>query len=131
MADATVWLADDAVFGYAVGLQSWKKFLHPPILRLWRTERDGNDVRIVPESDPAERFAFIGLRSCDLHAIAIQDRVFVRGAHVDPHYRARRRDAFIVALNCGTAGGTCFCVSMKAGPKATGGFDLALTELLS
>jgi formate hydrogenlyase subunit 6/NADH:ubiquinone oxidoreductase subunit I len=28
------------------------------------------------------------------------------------------------------AGGTCFCVSMQAGPKAESGFDLALTELL-
>src|SRR6516165_7705427 len=27
------------------------------------------------------------------------------------------------------AGGTCFCVSMDAGPKADAGFDLALTEL--
>lgn len=122
---------DDALFGYAVGPHSWKKFLHPPVLRLWRAERGGNDVRVMPESDPAERFAFIGVRSCDLHAIAIQDRVFLGGPHVDPHYRARRRDAFIVALNCGTAGGTCFCVSMKTGPKATAGFDLALTELVT
>jgi sulfhydrogenase subunit beta (sulfur reductase) len=33
-------------------------------------------------------------------------------------------------VNCGEAGGTCFCVSMKTGPKADAGFDLALTELL-
>ena len=25
--------ADDALFGYAVGPHSWKKFLHPPVLR--------------------------------------------------------------------------------------------------
>ncbi|MBI3994646.1 MAG: 4Fe-4S dicluster domain-containing protein, partial [Nitrospirae bacterium] len=30
----------------------------------------------------------------------------------------------------GQAGGTCFCVSMKTGPRATAGFDLALTEVL-
>lgn len=29
---------------------------------------------------------------------------------------ARRRDALIVDVNCGTAGGTCFCVSMGTGP---------------
>jgi sulfhydrogenase subunit beta (sulfur reductase) len=33
-------------------------------------------------------------------------------------------------VNCGEAGGTCFCVSMDTGPKARAGFDLALTELL-
>src|SRR5208283_1340658 len=34
------------------------------------------------------------------------------------------------AVNCGQAGGTCFCVSMQTGPKADSGFDLALTELI-
>ncbi len=27
---------DDALFGYAVGPHSWKRFLHPPVQRLWR-----------------------------------------------------------------------------------------------
>src|SRR5208337_1083322 len=27
--------ADEALFGYAVGPQSWKRFLHPPVQRLW------------------------------------------------------------------------------------------------
>jgi len=35
-----------------------------------------------------------------------------------------------VAVNCGEAGGTCFCVSTGSGPRARSGFDLALTELL-
>jgi len=52
------------------------------------------------------------------------------GGLTDAAYADRRRDNFIVALNCGVAGGTCFCVSMGAGPKAQRGFDLALTELL-
>ena len=69
------------------------------------------------------------MRSCELHAIAIQDRVLLGGAYVDPHYQARREGAFIVAVNCGEAGGTCFCVSMDTGPKARAGFDLALTEI--
>jgi sulfhydrogenase subunit beta (sulfur reductase) len=121
---------DDALFGHAVGPHSWKRFLHPPSLRLWRAERDGDEVRMVAEEEPPPRLALIGVRSCELHAIAIQDRVLQDGPHVDPHYRARRERAFLVAVNCGTAGGTCFCVSMGTGPKATFGFDLSLTELL-
>lgn len=121
---------DDALFGYAVGPHSWKKFLHPPTLRLWRSERDADGVRVVAEQHPRERFAFVGVRACELHAIAIQDEVFLGGAHVDPHYQARRADAFVIAVNCGEAGGTCFCASMNAGPKAEAGFDLALTEIL-
>ncbi len=121
---------DDALFGYAVGPQSWKRNLFPPSSLLWRGRRDGAGTTVSPATEPTERFAFIGVRSCELHAIAIQDRVFMGGDHVDPVYAARRDGVFIVAVNCGQAGGTCFCVSMETGPKATFGFDLALTELL-
>jgi formate hydrogenlyase subunit 6/NADH:ubiquinone oxidoreductase subunit I len=122
--------SDDALFGYAVGPHSWKRFLHPPMLRLWRAKHDARGTEVIPEPPPQEKFAFIGVRACELHAIAIQDRVFLGGQYVDSNYRARREDAFLVAVNCSQAGGTCFCVSMKTGPKATQGFDLALTELL-
>ena len=57
--------------------------------------------------------------------------MFLGGRHPDPGYAARREGAFIVAVNCGQAGRTCFCVSMDAGPRATSGFDLALTELVA
>jgi ferredoxin len=121
---------DDALFGYAVGPHSWKKFLHPPLQRLWQAARTEEGVEIVPEPHPAERLAFVGVRACELHAIAIQDRVLLGGARADPYYRARREAAFIVSVNCGTAGGTCFCASMQTGPKAASGYDLALTELV-
>jgi sulfhydrogenase subunit beta (sulfur reductase) len=121
---------DGAVFAHNAGPNSWKSFLFPPTLRLWKGRRapDGG-VEFEPPPPPP-RYAFIGVRSCDLHAIAIQDRVFIGDRYVDRDYEARRRDAFIVAVNCAKAGGTCFCVSMGTGPRAESGFDLALTELL-
>jgi sulfhydrogenase subunit beta (sulfur reductase) len=122
---------DGAFFGYAVGPQSWKRFLHKPVLRLWRAERKGSEVEVQAEPVEQQNYAFIGVRACELNAIAIQDRVLMGGDYVDPHYKAQRDGAFIVAVNCGKAGGTCFCVSMNAGPKVTREFDLALTELIS
>lgn len=122
---------DGALFGYTAGPQSWKPFLHVPMLRLWRAERRDQALEILSETDCSPPLALIGVRACELQAIAIQDRVLLAGPHVDSHYRARRDGIFIVAVNCGQAGGTCFCVSMDAGPKAGGGFDLALTEILS
>lgn len=122
--------SDQALFGYAVGPQSWKRFLHPPTVRLWQAKREANGFTITEESQATPRYAFIGVRSCELHAIAIQDNVLVNGQFIDPIYHARRDDNFIVAINCGQAGGTCFCVSMNTGPKATLGFDLALTEVI-
>ena len=121
---------DDALFGYVVGPRSWKHFLHPPKLTLFRARRNGGDMEITEEPDDPPRYAFLGVRSCDLHAIATQDRVLMGGEHPDPHYVARREGAFIIAIQCGEAGGTCFCVSMGTGPKVDAGYDLALTEVL-
>ncbi len=122
---------DDARFGFAVGPHSWKRYLHPPVISLWKARRSADgSLDVTEEPDEPPRYAFVGVRSCDLHAIATQDRVMIEGDHPDPHYRARREQAFTLAINCGTAGGTCFCVSMETGPKATFGFDLALTEII-
>jgi formate hydrogenlyase subunit 6/NADH:ubiquinone oxidoreductase subunit I len=121
---------DEALFGYTVGPHSCKKFLFPPVTRLWQARRNGNGFQTLEEGQESPKYAFIGARSCDLHAIAVQDKVFLQGNYVDPVYRARRKGVFVVAVNCGQAGGTCFCVSMNTGPKATFGFDLALTEVL-
>jgi sulfhydrogenase subunit beta (sulfur reductase) len=121
---------DQAMFGYAVGPQSWKKYLHPPVVRLWQATREANTFQIKEEPHDGRKMAFIGARSCELHAIAIQDRVFLNGTYTDPRFKSRRERVFTVAINCAQAGGTCFCVSMNTGPKASAGFDFALTEVL-
>ena len=106
---------DDALFGYNVGPHSWKRFQLPPERKIF-TARAGD---VVDQPDDATRYAFVGARSCDLHAMGILDRVL-----------ARREDAFVVAVQCGQAAATCFCSSMGTGPKADTGFDIALTEVL-
>jgi ferredoxin len=122
---------DEARFGYAVGPHSWKRFLFPPRIRLWQARRSDSGELVVEEDAPDARpLALVGVRSCDLHAIAIQDRVFVGGQVVERDYAARREGAFVVAANCFEPGGTCFCVSMGTGPRAESGYDLALTEIL-
>ena len=97
---------DDALFGYAVGPHSWKMFLNPSARRLWRSTREGKGFRIDAEKDEQPPMAFIGVRACELSAMAIQDKVFLGGQWIDPLYRRRREGAFIVAVNCGTASGT-------------------------
>lgn len=119
-----------ARFGYTVGPHSWKQFLFPPERRLWRAERAGSGFQVLAEDGEAPRYAFVGVRACELAAIAIQDRVFLGGRYVDPDYRARRERVFLVAVNCGQAGATCFCASVGTGPRVTAGYDLLLSELL-
>ena len=117
---------DVALFGHNHGHDSLKSFLFPPRVRVWQGQAPGD----LEATEETPRYAFLGVRSCDLHAVAIQDRVFIGDHYVESDYERRRRDAFFVAVNCGQAGGTCFCTSMGTGPRAEGGFDLALTELL-
>ncbi|MCC5793243.1 MAG: 4Fe-4S dicluster domain-containing protein [Chromatiales bacterium] len=136
---------DAAAFGYNLGPHSWKRFLYPPRTQLWQTTPTGEATlqpvgaaaRAVQELDfiggsttPDRPFAFLGVRACELSAVAIQDRVLMGGAFPDPHYQSRRESALFIAVNCSQAAATCFCVSMGTGPEVTGGFDIVLTELL-
>ena len=126
---------DDALFGYVAGPHSFKPWFFPPRETLFRAERRESGFESICGGDDAvaaapSKLALVGARSCDLHALAIQDRVFAGGPYADAGWVRRRADVFVVAINCGEAGGTCFCVSMETGPRATAGYDLALTELL-
>jgi ferredoxin len=121
---------DSQYFGYGLGPHSWKCYLYPPRLKLFSLHRsDGQWVMQTPGA-VVPRYALIGVRPCDLSAIAIQDRVFLGGEFRDPHYALRREHIFVLAVNCSQASSTCFCTSLKTGPRAAPGtYDLVLTEL--
>ncbi|MCB0158299.1 MAG: 4Fe-4S dicluster domain-containing protein [Caldilineaceae bacterium] len=120
---------EPTLFDYVVGPNSWKRFLYAPQTVLWRARRtDDGFVTETPPEEPA-KYAFIGVRACELRAIQILDKVLLRGAYVDPAYAATRKHLFVVAVNCTRPAATCFCASMGTGPSATEGYDLALTEL--
>jgi len=124
--------ADDAIFGWTVGPQSLKKLLFPPVHSILDISKDGKGFRFARDrsDDSRVKYAFLGVRPCDLQAITILDKVFLGGPFVDNVYGTKRKDSFIIAVNCGQAGGNCFCSSMGTGPKAKNGFDIALTEIL-
>jgi ferredoxin len=121
---------DRALFGYTVGPQNWKKFLQPNEVRLFEVQRDG-DFQILSNISDPPRYAFLGVRACELAAIRVQDRVFLQDRFIDPHYDRLRRPIFVVAVNCTEPAPTCFCVSMQTGPHARESFDLALTEIIA
>jgi sulfhydrogenase subunit beta (sulfur reductase) len=116
-------------FDHVVGPHSLKNFLFPAretIASFARTDGTWTQAAARPPEPPV---AVIGVRGCDLAALAVQDRVFLGGEHVDPGYQSRRERLFVVAVNCRRAAATCFCHSMGCGPAAGPGFDLALTEI--
>jgi len=117
------------VFSALVGPQAWKKYLFPPEVTLLTVERDGDRWKFLPCDETTPRYAFLGMRACDVAALAVQDGVFMAGPGVDPLYVARRAAAFVIAVQCGRAVATCFCQSLGTGPRCAAGFDWALTEL--
>lgn len=121
--------SDRSRFGYAVGPTSWKRFLFPPNRLLWRATQHERGFSVETPPVDSQRRAFVGVRGCDLAAIRIQDRVFCGGANPDPDYVSRRKQTFIVAVECGSPVQTCFCTSMGTGPAIGDGFDIRLTEI--
>ncbi|MDJ0864624.1 MAG: 4Fe-4S dicluster domain-containing protein [Myxococcota bacterium] len=99
-----------------------------PLLQI-QTEGLGRDFRAEPVESGAAPLALLGVRPCDVSALAIQDRVFLGDRFPDPAYAARRRELFLIEVACTRPGGTCFCTSFGTGPGPSGPFDLCLTEL--
>ena len=118
----------DRYFDFIPANQSWKQFLFPPRQTLFTALYDGQ-WQIKENIEPSPRYALIGVRSCELAAIHIQDKIFLREDFQDPIYRNRRESLFILAVNCLDPDSTCFCVSMGTGPRHTAGYDLCITEL--
>jgi formate hydrogenlyase subunit 6/NADH:ubiquinone oxidoreductase subunit I len=119
----------DTYFHYVVGPQSWKKFLYPSIQKLFTAKINDKKLEITKEEEPNTKYAFIGVRSCEINSIEIQDRVFFGGEYQNSRYKALRKNAFIVAVNCSKAESNCFCTSMGTGPEVLSGYDLLLTEI--
>jgi ferredoxin len=117
-------------FAWANGPQALKPLLFAPRETLWRAERDGDGkmqfVATLPKTQPT---AVIGVRSCDLAALALQDQHFLSNEYRDPYYQARRQNLFTVAVNCSHPAATCFCASTGDGPVAESGYDLVMSEL--
>jgi len=120
---------DDSLFGYVVGPHSWKRFLFPPHATVSEATKSERGWEFSTVENHAPKYAFLGVRACELAAMRVQDRVFLSGPAIDPIYEQRRTESLVIAVNCTQAASTCFCTSMNTGPQCSSGFDIALTEL--
>jgi len=137
---------DRMLFANSVGPMPWKRFLRPPrekILDADRTLGGGFTVAMADAGDEPP-LAFLGVRPCDLRALAILDTVF-ETAGSGSGYAVRRSRAFIVAVECTDPADTCFCAGVQTEPgracgpgvdpprtnvPGTSEYDLALTEVV-
>ena len=120
--------SDGRLFGYTVGPTPWKRFTFPPNLSLTTAHLSGGFGFDQPKN-PVPQLAFLGVRACEIAALGMQDRVFLGSPFTDEDFRARRKAALIVAVQCTTSSSTCFCSSMGTGPEVRSGYDILLTEI--
>ena len=116
-------------FDIIPGAHSWKQFLFPSLMELFTLHKKSKGWETITAQMDAPKYAFIGVRACELNAIHIQDNIFMRSDFTDPIYRKRRTRVFIISVNCTRPTGTCFCTSTGTGPRIKEDYDLNLTEL--
>src|SRR6516165_7714620 len=68
---------DGALFGYVVGPHSWKRYLFPPLTTVATADRTATGWQMECPNEAQPRYAFLGVRACELAAIAVQDRVLL------------------------------------------------------
>jgi len=122
---------DEKLFGYVVGPHSWKQYLNPPETVLWAGSVSPDGFMTDPMAE-SPKYAFFGVRPCELAAMGVLDRVYAssNGVPSIAGYTDTREEAFTVAVNCVEPGGNCFCSSTDTGPTAKSGFDIAITEIV-
>jgi len=73
--------------------------------------------------------AVLGVRSCDIAALKLQEAHFLDGVTRDSSFAAQRDSLLIIAVNCSHPAATCFCASTGDGPSCSSGYDLLFDEL--
>jgi sulfhydrogenase subunit beta (sulfur reductase) len=113
---------------YSTMLSPGKLFIYTPKEELLRFSLDGK-LAVGEMPLPVKRQIIVGVHPCDTNAIRYLDRTFL-GGYRDPFYETRRKNTFIISLNCTKASRNCFCSSVGAGPflKAEEGYDILLTD---
>jgi ferredoxin len=115
------------LFDWNHGPQALKPLCFSPQEALWEESREPFAYRqVLPQVQPT---AVIGIRACDLAALAIQDKHFLMEVRPDPHYRQRRESLLLIGVDCAHSAATCFCASTGDGPALDGAFDIGMAEL--
>lgn len=117
-------------FAWANGAQNIKPLVFKPRQLIWSVTQDQKGSYVFVEGDAAApKMAIIGARACDIAALELLDKHFLDGDYRDPFYSAARDNMILIAVNCSHAAETCFCASTGDGPRASFGYDIALSEL--
>ncbi|MBE0431959.1 4Fe-4S dicluster domain-containing protein [candidate division WOR-3 bacterium] len=68
-----------------------------------------------------------GIKNCDLRGVDVYDRVFLKWEPVDPVYRERRKNVFLISADCPVPEESCFCSLVGLNPYGEGVGDVNFT----
>ncbi len=117
--------AGELALDYPTTILPPKKALLPQRETILRFHADESRLEPLKEDQPT---IILGVHTCDMHGIALLDRVFSEG-FPDQHYLDRRKNTFLISIECLTpCSEHSFCKSMGT-LTVPEGFDLHLTDL--
>lgn len=83
--------------------------------------------KIIDIQNKAKRIVF-GVRPCDIFALNLLDRFYLKG-YKGHYYSERRKNTIFISIVCNNPDPTCFCIGLKTGPYLESGFDIQITDL--
>ena len=89
-------------------VRSPKDFFFPQTENLMEFKTSGKNIEIIDTRTAKEDFVVFGVRSCDVKAFEILDRVFLTEPR-DSYYASAREHGTIVSIACNRPSETCFC----------------------
>ncbi len=112
---------------YTTTKSSAKRYFLPHKECLATFSMEGDDWQKKVDYNIDRPYIFFGLHACDINALNKLDKVLLGGVYPMPYYAAKRKNMFIVGIDC-TPQPYCFCRSMEA-DTALHGFDMFITDL--
>ncbi|MFH1762109.1 MAG: hydrogenase, partial [bacterium] len=106
-----VYSYDEMDLDHTITCSSVKNFFLPFREELSRFEFNNGDWNQKIEYRVNPR-VIIGVRPCDINALAIMDKVFINGAFPSPYYITRRKNTFLIGMDHIPLD-DCFCESLN------------------
>ncbi len=108
-------------------IHSLKRYVLPPKERFCTFTIQDNDWQKDVDLNAHKPIVYFGVHACDINALNKLDKVLSGSVYPDPYYAAKRKNMFVVGINCNPQP-YCFCHSMGT-DSALHGFDMFLTDL--
>jgi len=113
---------------YRNTVHSPKRFFLPHREELCTFSVCGRDWEKHVDPHVYQPTVFFGMHACDINALNKLEKVLSGSVYPDPFFAAKRRNMFIIGINCSRPLPSCFCRSMGT-DTVLHGFGMFLTDL--